>query len=81
MTRFDRTIKKAARDFNVPESYEKRVEETIQSLCEEDLSFPYEPRKKNYKGVLVFVCACIICVFLFATVEVTQAGFLEMFKE
>ena len=56
MTRFDRDIKKAARDFKVPESYEKRVEETIQSLSEEDVSFPCESHKKNLKGVLVFVC-------------------------
>lgn len=81
MTRFDRNIKKAARNFKVPESYEKRVEETIQSLSEDDVSFPCEPPKKKYKGMLVFVCACIICMVLFSTAEVTQAGFLEMFKE
>ena len=81
MTRFDRNIKKAARDFKVPESYEKRVEETIQSLSEDDVSFPCDPRKKSYKGVLVFVCVCMVCMVLFSTVEVTRAGFLEMFKE
>lgn len=81
MTRFDRDIKKAARDFKVPESYEKRVEETIQSLSEEDVSFPCESHKKNLKGVLVFVCVCMVCMVLFSTAEVTHAGFLEMFKE
>ena len=81
MNRFDRDIKKAAKNFKVPESYEKRVEETIQSLSEDDVVFPNERRKKNYKGLLVFVCVCIICVVLFSTAEVTQAGFLEMFRE
>ena len=81
MTRFDRNIKKAAKNFKVPESYEKRVEETIQSLSEDDVSFPCERPKKSYKGMLVFVCACLICMVLFSTAEVTQAGFLEMFRE
>ncbi len=81
MTRFDRNIKKAAKNFHVPESYEKRVEETIQSLSEEDVTFPCESPTKRYKGMLVFVCACLICTILFSTAEVAQAGFLEMFKE
>lgn len=81
MSKLDRSIRKAAKNFTVPESYEKRVEETIQSLSEEDVSFPCEPRKKSYKGMLVFVCACIICTVLFSTAEVAKASFLEMFKE
>lgn len=31
--------------------------------------------------MLVFVCVCMICMVLFSTAEVAQAGFLEMFKE
>lgn len=81
MTRFDKNVKRAAKNFKVPESYEKRVEETIQSLTEDDVSFPCERPKKRYKGMLVFVCACLIFVALFSTAEVTQAGFLEMFRE
>lgn len=81
MTRFDRDIKKAAKNFTIPESYEKRVEETMQSLSEDNVTYPCEVPKKNYKRLLVFVCACLVCVVLFSTAEVTQAGFLEMFKE
>lgn len=67
--RFDRDIKKAVKNFQVPESYDKRVEETIQSLSEEDVVFPWESPKRRYKGVLVFVCACIICTVLFFLLE------------
>lgn len=81
MTRFDRDIMKAAKNFTIPESYEKRVEETIQSLSEDNVTYPCESPKKHYKRILVFVCACLICAVLFSTAEVTQAGFLEMFKE
>lgn len=81
MTRFDRDIMRAAKNFTVPESYEKRVEETIQSLPGELAAFPCEFPKRKYKRILAFVCVCLICAALFSTVEVTQAGFLEMFKE
>lgn len=81
MTRFDRDIMRAAKNFTPPESYEKRLEETIQSLPGENAAFLYDAPKKKYKRILAFVCICLICAVLFSTVEVTQAGFLEMFKE
>lgn len=81
MTRFDRDIMRAAKNFTPPESYEKRLEETIQSLPGENPAFLCDAPKKKYKRILAFVCICLICAVLFSTVEVTQAGFLEMFKE
>lgn len=76
MTDFDEKIKKSIKNLKVPEEYDRRVEETLQSIRDDDTSI----HPNRWKGVVTLVCLCIAAYLLFSNSEIVQANFLETFK-
>lgn len=81
MTKFDKEIKKLSKEFQVPETYDKKVDQILETI-EDDCVSP--PHKKPFVKIAIAVAA--LCVLLtgylcFSRVEVAEASFLETFKQ
>lgn len=79
MTKFDKKIKKLARDIEVPESYEKRVNETLQSIAETE----EVPQKKKAGKWALRVAICLVCVIgliAWRAADV-EANIFDVFKQ
>ncbi len=81
MAKFDREIKKLAKEFQVPETYHKKVNEILDTI-QEDCVAP--PRKKlSVKAAIVMaaLCLAVTVFFLFSGSEEAEASFLDTFKQ
>lgn len=80
MAKFDKEIKKMSREFQVPETYHKKVDEILERIQEDHVA---APRKKLF--VKVVMAMTVLCLFItgglgFFHVEEAEAGILETFK-
>lgn len=81
MTKFDKKIKKLSKEFQVPETYHKKVDEILETI-QEDCVVP--PRKKSFVKVVVAVAALCLLItgyLCFSSAEVVEASFLGTFKQ
>lgn len=78
MRKLDKRIKDLSKDFQIPETYHRKVEETLQSIPEENISVSH--RRKG--GIIVFVCLLFLggYLLLFQS-EVAEASFFSHFKQ
>ncbi|MDE7062115.1 MAG: hypothetical protein K2O73_02595 [Lachnospiraceae bacterium] len=60
MTTFDKKIKKLAQKMDIPESYERKVDKTLQEIAD---SKKEEPKKKQTAGKwLIRIAICVLCI-------------------
>lgn len=81
MKKFDKKIKKMAQKFQIPDSYYKKVDETLDKLTEERIA---APKKKPFvKAVIILTILCIIIggSFLLTDTKSAEASFFETFKQ
>ncbi|HBI60759.1 MAG TPA: hypothetical protein DDY31_06040 [Lachnospiraceae bacterium] len=81
MAEFDREIKRLSKEFQVPETYHKKVDEILETI-QEDCVAP--PKKKSFVKAAIVVavlCLAITGFFLFSGSEVAEASFLDTFKQ
>lgn len=81
MTRFDREMKKAAKEFQVPESYHKKMDGMLEKIKEDGVA---APKKKPYVKAAAVMAAIFLLLtgfFMFSDAEVAEASFLGTFKE
>lgn len=81
MTKFDKKIKSLSKEFQVPETYHKKVDEILETI-QEDCVVP--PRKKSFVKVVVAVAALCLLItgyLCFSSAEVVEASFLGTFKQ
>lgn len=84
MTKLDKELKKMSKHVNIPESYDRKVEETLEKLPEkEDKSQKEEiiPKKFGRKGILQ-VAICILCIVFLITFSIhdVRANIYDFFK-
>lgn len=79
MTKFDKKIKKLARDIEVPESYDKRVDETLRSIGRTEET----PRKRSTGKWVLRIAICLACVIgLFSwQASRAEANIFDFFKQ
>lgn len=81
MTKFDRKIKELSKNFQVPETYHKKVGEVLETIQEEDVA---APRKKPYVKVvtaIVALCFLVTMYFCFSGTKVAEASFFQTFRQ
>ena len=81
MKRFDRKIKKMAKKFQTPDSYHKKVDETLEKLKEDRVA---APKRKPYVKVAILLMALFIIIggsFLLSDTKSAEASFFETFKQ
>lgn len=81
MTRFDKKVKRLSKEFQVPETYHKKVDEILETIQEDSVAVPR--KKPVVKGAIVMTAFCIIITgfLFFSHAEVAKASFLETFKQ
>lgn len=78
MKKLDKRIKDLSKGFQIPEEYNQRVEETLNSIPEDNISVPHIKKR----AILVFACLLLLSgCLLFSRSEVVEASFLANFKE
>lgn len=81
MAKFDREIKRLSKEFQVPETYHKKVDEILETI-QGDCVAP--PKKKSFVKAAIVVAALCLAItgfFLFSGSEVAEASFLDTFKQ
>lgn len=81
MTKFDREMKKRAKNFQVPDTYHQKVDELLDQIQQNQVA---PPKKKGYVKVAAVVAAlCLVLTFGFflSSKKTAQAGFFETFKQ
>ena len=78
MNELDKKIKELSKDFSIPEGYNQKVEETLDSIPEEHKSNSNIKRR----GILFVVCLALLGGgLLLSQSEVAEASFFTHFKE
>lgn len=81
MDKFDKEMKRLSKEFQVPETYHKKVDAILETIQEDCV---VAPRKKPFvKAAIVMMAFCLAIAgfFFFSGAEVAEAGFLETFKQ
>lgn len=80
MKQFDKEIKKRAKDFQVPDTYNKKVDEILETIQQDNVSIP---KKKTFVKVVAAVAVFCIIVsgYMFVSgAQKAEASFLDTFK-
>lgn len=80
MGSFDKKIKNLAKDFKTPDTYNKKVDEIIESIQQDNVS---APKKKTFVKLVTAAAAfCIVIAgyLLFSNAQQAEASFLDTFK-
>lgn len=81
MTKFDKKVKRLSKEFQVPETYHEKVDGILGRLREDRVA---APRKKPFvkaAAIVAALCFLITGYLCFSGAKVTEAGFLETFKQ
>lgn len=83
MTKFDKKIKELSRDINISASYDKRVDETLKLIEQEEDDEDELPIRKAGKKRLLRVAVCVICIICLISVTALEvhADIFATFKE
>lgn len=78
MRKLDKRIRDLSKGFQIPEEFDQRVEDTLNSIPEDNISVSHIQKR----GVIAFACLLLLAgLLLFSTSEVAEASFLAHFKE
>lgn len=80
MDRFDKKIKESAKNFQVPDSYNKRVDETLESIQSDDVSTPRTKIIIRAAVIVVICCLVVTASLYFANAKMAEASFMDTFK-
>ena len=84
MTKFDKELKKMSKHVKIPESYDRKVEETLEKIAErreipqkEEVS----QKKGSRKGILQ-VAICVLCIVILISFSIrdVRANIIDYFK-
>lgn len=78
MNDFDKKLRKMVEDTELPEAYNQRIDDTLQSLPEKN-AFNY--REKNHGIVRVAVCVILVICILMIPARMTNANIFSEFKQ
>lgn len=81
MTRFDRKVKKMAKEFQVPDSYHEKVDDTLAKIKEDSVAAPR--KKMSVKAALYIMVLFVIIggILLLSDTKFAEASLLEAFKQ
>lgn len=79
MTRFDREIKRLIRDVKPPETYEKKVDDILQSIEKQEKASVQKRRNPKWVLRAALCLVCIVCLISISTIDV-HANIFETFK-
>lgn len=80
MTEFDRKIKELSKNIEMPEDYDKRVEEILETLPEKE---PVRHQRKRTGRKIAVLAVCSLCIIIFLNVGEAMkadANIFEAFK-
>ena len=80
MKKFDKKIKKLAKEYKTPDTYNKKVDEIIESIQQDNVS---APKKKTFVNVAIAMAVCCVIVtgyLFFSAAQQAEASFLDTFK-
>lgn len=81
MTKFDRKIKKMAKEFQAPDSYHNKVDEVLGTIQEEHIA---APKKKPFVKIAIVIAALCLIVTGWLSLsdsKVAEASFFADFKQ
>lgn len=81
MTGFDQKIKKMAKEFQVPDSYHKKVDETLEKIKGERVATPRRKPFVKAAILLMILCSVIGGSLLLSDTKSAEASFFETFKQ
>ncbi|MCH5269090.1 MAG: hypothetical protein J1E62_12240 [Lachnospiraceae bacterium] len=81
MKQFDKEIKKRAKDFQVPDTYNKKVDAILETIQQDNVSAPKKKTFVNVAIVIAMFCVIVTGYFLFSTARKVEASFLDSFKQ
>ncbi len=81
MNKFDKKVKRLAKEFQAPETYHEKVDAILENIQEERVAAPRQRWFVRFAAVMMALCIMIIGLFLFSHVEVAEASFFQTFKQ
>lgn len=80
MNDFDKKLRKMVEETELPEAYNQRIDDTLQSLPEKN-AFNIEKNKKSHGIVRVAVCVILVICILMIPARMTNANIFSEFKQ
>ncbi len=81
MAKFDRKIKKLSKEFQVPESYHRKVDEILETIRENDVPAPRTKVSLRVAGIVAACCILLTGYLCFSGTVVAEAGVFELFRQ
>lgn len=78
---FDRKIKRMAKEFHAPDSYHRKVDETLEKIMEDHVAAPRKKPVVKAVAYIMILCLVISGIFLLSGTKSAEASFLETFKQ
>ncbi|MDO4166555.1 MAG: hypothetical protein Q4D32_04030 [Eubacteriales bacterium] len=81
MTDFDKKVKKLSKEFQIPEGYDKRVREALDSIPDDDIQPDHRRGSLLVKIVAAMICLCLIGGLLISRAQSSEASLIHDFRE
>lgn len=81
MNNFDREIKKLSKKFEVPDTYHRKVDEILETIQEDSVAAPKKRTFVKVAVVLGVLCLIVTGHLFFTSAQVSEASFMQTFKE
>ena len=81
MSHFDKEIRKSSKKIKVPDTYHEKVDEILENIQEDNVAAPKKKPFVKVAVVLGVLCLIVTGHLFFTSAQVSEASFLETFKE
>lgn len=81
MTKFDKKVKRLAKEFQVPETYHEKVDEILETIKKDRVAAPKQRWFIRVAAIMMVLCIMASGLFFFSGVEVAEASLLQTFKQ